>query len=200
MSTRVVSIYALVVPGTADIRYVGKTEFSLRRRLGWHMTAVRRGSQLHVHRWMRKLGSPPDVILLEAVSDDRWAAAEREWIAHYRRGGRLTNMTDGGEVPSRVGCAHSPETRALLAEAMRRRVLTPVHRRRIAEAMTGKNQSPEALANFQRTISDRRALTRCCIHNHEFTVANTYIDRRGVRRCRKCDAIRKRASRQRPVK
>ena len=34
-----------------------------------------------------------------------------------------------------------------------------------------------------------------CVHGHEFTEANTYVDGQGYRHCRTCDAERQRARR-----
>jgi hypothetical protein len=41
----------------------------------------------------------------------------------------------------------------------------------------------------------RQARQTHCKHGHEFTPANTYVDRRGRRYCRPCDKTRRRAAR-----
>lgn len=91
------AIYALVDPNTRVIRYVGKTTLKPEARLDWHMRDVGWGSKLHVHRWIRKLGCRPLLIILEQDPKD-CNEAECRWIAKLKSSGIcLTNMTLGGD-------------------------------------------------------------------------------------------------------
>ena len=95
-----VTIYALCNPN-GEIRYIGKTRYTVGRRLSYHMSACRR-SRLPSANWLRSLrerGLKPIAIELEKVAlDGAWQEREQFWIAEYRaRGARLLNLTEGGE-------------------------------------------------------------------------------------------------------
>ena len=96
-----VKIYGIVCPKTGQVRYIGKTEQSLNKRLAAHLTeSIKRHS--HKQRWLAgcvDCGLVPTIILLEEVSADyRWQDREREWIRRAASlGWKLTNQTAGGE-------------------------------------------------------------------------------------------------------
>jgi transposase len=92
------SIYALCDPATGQPRYVGQTTGRVDERLRQHLGTARRGSRL-VCRWLRSLGGPPRVQILQQVAVDvrDLDTAECRWIRRLRnRGYALTNASPGG--------------------------------------------------------------------------------------------------------
>lgn len=99
---RQVLIYALTYPGTDDVRYVGKTVRSPRKRHKEHIAAALNNPRLPVHRWVASLyrrGLWSCLWHLEMVPEtEDWAARERYWIKRFRNDGHdLLNLTEGGE-------------------------------------------------------------------------------------------------------
>lgn len=105
-------IYALCDPITHEIRYVGKTQMGLPKRMARHhgdKTSTYRG------KWLRSLkeqGIKPVVHVLEETCE--WVEAEQFWIAYFKSlGARLANATLGGE--GSCGFKATLETRAKLS-------------------------------------------------------------------------------------
>jgi hypothetical protein len=121
-----ISIYGLVCPLSGDIRYIGKTEKSIKRRLVAHLTETRRLSKTsHKRRWIAKCiaqGVTPTVWLLEEVADGvRWQDRERAWIKRATDIGLdLTNQTAGGEGLDFTDPEASAVYRANLAKSSRK--------------------------------------------------------------------------------
>lgn len=123
-----VTIYALCDPverwKTGAVRYVGKTGGVVWHRIRHHSYAARRGSNLPVHRWLRKhidAGDPFHIIHLERVPQGAdWASRERYWIEKFRSEAvkPLLNLSSGGEGLS--GHAFSIDHRSKIAAALRR--------------------------------------------------------------------------------
>jgi hypothetical protein len=114
-------IYALCEWPSQEPRYVGKTVQFMHHRRSAHFRDARRGWQKPLHRWIRKRQAAGKLIavkLLEVVEfGGDWQAAERKWIARFRKGGRLLNLTDGGEgLP---GHTFTQEHRDKIAAALR---------------------------------------------------------------------------------
>mgnify|MGYP001031736385 CR=1 FL=1 len=107
-------IYALLDPETGEPRYVGKA-INPQVRYAQHLSE--RGRKTHKQCWLAKLnayGLVPTLELLEQVPEPEWQAAERHYIAEYRRlGARLTNGDDGG-----YGGKTGPENRARYCKRM----------------------------------------------------------------------------------
>ncbi|WP_213761806.1 GIY-YIG nuclease family protein [Caballeronia sp. dw_19] len=120
-------IYLLRDPLTQDVRYVGKTVKTLRKRLCGHISQARGGkSDTYRDRWIRGLGEKGFIPLIEQIEvcGDNWAARERHWIAEFRSAGaRLTNHTDGGE--GTLGIRFSPERRKACSERVSRQLADP---------------------------------------------------------------------------
>src|ERR1700757_1290934 len=91
-------IYSLSDPRTGEVRYIGKTTGTLKARLYSHNYHARRGRDGYVQRWLRSLGTPASIAVLDqAVCVTHLDALEREWISYGRRlGWRLTNSAVGG--------------------------------------------------------------------------------------------------------
>lgn len=121
-ATPCVRIYALCE--YPDIpRYVGKTVQFIGNRHKAHIRAAKRGSNLPVHRWLRRQIAENawlTIKLLEFVDGDAdWASREAHWIGHFRSSGaNLLNLTSGGEgLPGhRFSAAH----KMAIASALKR--------------------------------------------------------------------------------
>lgn len=125
-------IYALYDLQTGVVRYVGKTAISLAYRLERHLWASRskgRVGQLHVSCWIRSVNSKVGIRCLETVDTNEINSAERKWIASFSN---LTNIRHGGEGGGRFSL--TPEQRAKISAANRRRFQDPAARERIAQS------------------------------------------------------------------
>lgn len=164
ISRRVVKIYALVDPRTGSVRYVGKTETSLRRRLSMHISHVRTGYLCGpCQKWIAELmnvGLRPQIIALEEVDRTNWESAERKWINHYRSlDAQLLNISDGGvgftskqatEIQKK--CWQSPEYRAkktaLAKERQKRLWEDPEYRKRLTAKRKEQAEGIDARAKM----------------------------------------------------
>lgn len=98
-----VSIYGLYHPITGELRYVGKTEKALFRRLAQHMYNARKGGTTYRDCWIRKLieqGLKPTIQLIESTTQADWSEREQFWIREKSKDGRLTNLHEGGPAGS----------------------------------------------------------------------------------------------------
>lgn len=93
-----VKIYTLSHPVTNEIRYVGKTKFSLNDRLCKHLITKENN---HRSKWIHsltKIGLKPKIEILEEVLESNWQQTEQYWIAQLRAWNfNLVNLTNGGE-------------------------------------------------------------------------------------------------------
>jgi hypothetical protein len=112
------TVYALRDPNTFEIRYIGVTKRTLKRRLSGHIWAAKTGIKNHTTHWVSTLHAPP---LIQAVEENCSRQREIFWIEYYRSlGTRLTNLTAGGEGTSELKRGpHSTEHRQKLSLAMR---------------------------------------------------------------------------------
>lgn len=119
--TRPTFIYVLKDPRTGEVRYVGKTKNSLRKRLTDHIYDSKRHKNRRAN-WIKSLakkGLEPIIELIETVSSgEDWAEREKYWIKWYRGNGcNLLNMTDGGE--GSAGYVYTEEVRKRIGDASR---------------------------------------------------------------------------------
>jgi hypothetical protein len=93
-------IYALIVKLTGEIRYIGLTKNSLKRRFKGHKDKSNMRTT-HKDRWVNKIGADNiDIILIEDNIENLEKANEREvfYISFYKnKGCKLVNSTDGGD-------------------------------------------------------------------------------------------------------
>lgn len=128
------TIYGIIDPTTAHVRYVGYTSLSPAARLKRHLqSAFNEKSKLPVHRWLRSLAITPQIIVLESGDDASWHYREKWWIAHFRLlNPRMLNLSDGGYI-------HIPdESRKRAAKKLKNRRYGPEYGKRISEAKKGK--------------------------------------------------------------
>ena len=95
-----VSIYKMLDPVTKRVRYVGKTEQTLEKRLYQHIAKAKTNNS-HCANWIKSLianNKSPIIELIEKVSLENWREKEIYWISFYRdRDNELTNFMDGGD-------------------------------------------------------------------------------------------------------
>jgi hypothetical protein len=149
-------IYTLKNPRTGEVRYVGWTCKTLARRLNTHIQdAVSSPANSHRRKWilsMLAIGIRPVIELIETGSGEKWAEAEKRWIAKFRaEGARLVNATDGGE--GTVGYVPRPETRARLSKAGMGRKLSPEGLARWHAAARAVNVGSKASAETRDKMS-----------------------------------------------
>lgn len=101
-AAQITSIYALCDYPSWRVRYIGKTVKYIHERHKAHIRSAQRGSDLPVHRWIRKKLQAREwlaIKLIEYVNpNDDWAVREQYWISHYRsHTGDILNLTTGGE-------------------------------------------------------------------------------------------------------
>lgn len=156
------NIYTLHEPN-GEIRYVGKTILPIRLRLSRHISNAQKGTRSYCASWLRSLakrGLEPEIRLLQVISGDKWADAEKYWISYFRQNGcRLVNLSDGGDgapgykhrpdsiakmVASSTGFRHSEESRAKMSAAARAR---PIH--------SGWNHTEETKARLSQIALER---------------------------------------------
>lgn len=96
-----VKIYGLKDPNTNEIKYIGKTELTLKKRLYYHIWSLKKCSNKHKINWFKKLlkeNKKPIIFLIEEVDFDLWKDREKFWISEMRKEGcKLVNYADGGE-------------------------------------------------------------------------------------------------------
>jgi hypothetical protein len=100
---KTIKIYALKDPNTFEVKYVGKTQATLRLRLDQHMSAAFRGKRMTPKdAWLYDLilnDREPIIEIIETVTGN-WQEREQYWIKYYKTfngaGKPLTNATIGG--------------------------------------------------------------------------------------------------------
>lgn len=112
-------VYGLCDPQTKEIRYIGVTADSPRRRYNSHTSDRRRGVRTHKTNWMRQVfretGRDALPAFLDVVPNDKRDQVERKLISENRA--RLVNGTDGGE--GILGLKHSEETKKKISASKR---------------------------------------------------------------------------------
>ncbi|MEY4572757.1 MAG: hypothetical protein RLZ10_2013 [Bacteroidota bacterium] len=99
-----VFIYCLKDPSTYEVRYVGKTKYSLEKRLTQHIsraksilenkTKIKNNKRYSWIISLINLRTKPIIELIEEVDETIWSDREKFWITQYPN---LTNMTIGGD-------------------------------------------------------------------------------------------------------
>lgn len=153
-----ITIYALRDPRTWEVRYIGKTAYSVGERLCKHINLALRGHRDHKYNWLRQLlaaGLEPVLGILEELPPEGdWEEAEAWWIAEGRkRGWPLTNQTDGGG-----GVRPTEEVRAKMRAAWverRKQGVSPETRARMSASKKGKKHSVAWVETQRQTLLGR---------------------------------------------
>ena len=114
LAPKICSIYTLSHPVTSEIRYVGKTTKSLKRRLECHLADRRNNHRTCWIKSITNIGLLPIIELVEEVDNSDWQLLEKYWIAQFKNWGfNLVNSGEGGEgvdmttsVREKIGKAH----------------------------------------------------------------------------------------------
>ena len=141
-----IKIYSLSDPITGEIRYVGKTNQSLDRRLNAHISEVRRGyCRTHKINWIKSLMNNnllPTIDILEIATKDNWKKLEIYWISQLKSWGfNLTNMTDGGDGNNNQ--MFSKESTIKRSKSLIGHIVTEETRRKISRKQVGKKLRQE---------------------------------------------------------
>jgi hypothetical protein len=116
----------------------------------WRVKSIREHRDF-CHAWVRKLlslGLTPNVVILEECLAGELNAIEMFWIASVRAaGGKLLNMTDGGEGTR--GFRWSPEAKKQIGNHHKGKRLSEVHLAALSRATKGITHSA--------VVSERRA-------------------------------------------
>ena len=131
-----VKIYTLKDPFTNEVRYIGKTKYSLTDRLCKHMLTYEKNHRANWIRKLKKLGTRPIIEIVEEVPDDEWVFTEIYWIEQFRQWGyNLLNATKGGEsgiispqcreacIKANKGRKHSKESQLLKIKNTSKKVI-----------------------------------------------------------------------------
>lgn len=147
-------IYGLIDPRTNQLRYIGKTVSSLKKRLQQHVNDARRGRvSIRRFHWINSLshaGIMPEIFELETTTDD-WQGAEQFWIGYFRFiGAALVNATAGGDGLQNF--THSSETRRKQSDAAKLRYADPAERKRSGDAVRAAYRDPATRENLRNSL------------------------------------------------
>jgi len=136
-------IYGLTDPRNGQLRYVGFTSQSLKRRLQLHKTeAVSQNKRTHKNNWLRLLYNnySPDIFVIQETSEKNWQDDERFNIEYFRAiGCDLTNEGLGGE--GNTTKTRSPEFKAKVSKKLKGRVFTPEHKSNLSASNVGNKNN-----------------------------------------------------------
>lgn len=146
-----------------DIRYVGKTKQSIRRRLQGHICKAHEAKIANYfgtynYNWINKEESDGYTIVIEEIESinipddsDLWKDYEIYWIAQFKAWGfKLTNISKGGKdnyLPH-----PTEETIRKRAEKIKGKPRSEETKRKISEALTGKVMNEETKEKVRRSI------------------------------------------------
>lgn len=163
-----IKFYTLSDPRTPDnIRYLGKTNQKLARRLDQHISATKRandgkGSKNHNINWISSLlkeGLKPVMIEIDSYECDKnskdWIIFEKYWISQLRTWGfNITNLTDGGDGnQNQVFSKESQEKKSKKLKGIAR---PQEVRDRISKSHQGKIKSDSHIDNIRETVIQKQ--------------------------------------------
>lgn len=145
-------IYVITEPD-GKIRYVGKTKYSLKRRLTRHIYDARKGIKNHRCCWIKSLlskGYLPIITILGEVDGDG-SKEEIAWIKYLRdENAKLVNLTDGGD--GTTGHIASEETRQRMKVAAKLRFQNPEEREKQRIRCIGRIPSSETIEKRRKAL------------------------------------------------
>lgn len=147
-----IKIYCLKHPDTQEIRYIGITSKSLKKRLSKHIdNAKYTKHNKHLCNWINsilKLDKLPIIELIELAQENAWQEREKYYISIFPN---LLNASLGGEgnfgfrhseeskrKMGRKGISPSKETLLKRSKALKGRIISEEHRQKIGAANKGK--------------------------------------------------------------
>lgn len=97
-----VTIYGLIDPRTAKIRYIGKAN-NPKNRMRQHLNPRSNEKITPVKAWIKSLakhGLVPCMITIEKCVPDQWEEKEKFWIKRFKdEGNNILNIAEGGNQP-----------------------------------------------------------------------------------------------------
>lgn len=95
-------IYGLKDPETLELKYIGKTSGTLKRRLGAHISATKRKNKKNIlQAWIQSIlnkNLKPLIEIIEECDDIKLNLREIYWISYYRNlNYNLKNINNGGD-------------------------------------------------------------------------------------------------------
>jgi hypothetical protein len=176
-------VYELINPETSEVRYIGKTNNTKRRKRQHLSTARTLARVAKCSCWIRSLlakGIEPELrIITEVESECEANKLEMEFIKRAKEAGvRLTNLTDGGEGQSgrkweeeskirlrkslellsktKRGSKRSPEIGRKISKTKKGVKLSKDHIAKISEAKSGKKHSQEHCENISKALKGKQ--------------------------------------------
>lgn len=159
VDNRKIKIYALKHPNTLEIRYIGKTNQSLSKRLTNHIcNAKYTKHNKHLSNWILSILAINKIPIMEIIEEcdcNIWQDREKYWISYYPN---LINSTIGGDgslgfthTPEIIeklkninkGRKHSQEFKDNMSKRLKGKTFSPEHSRKIAISKKGKFPSEE---------------------------------------------------------
>lgn len=100
MGKEIYKIYGLCLEDTTEIRYIGVTRNSLKRRLASHYCDISKNNNPHKCNWLKKNRGKVKIILIEGNINNYEEAEEKEiyYISKYNKINKLLNKTPGGNI------------------------------------------------------------------------------------------------------
>lgn len=163
-----------------DIKYVGKTKQTLKRRLQGHLTQARRCLKLgiytnHNYNWINQQLSRGYEIIIEEIEtincedNETWKNTEKYWIAQFKEWGfYLNNISEGGEEGN---------TKPPIEEVIRKRAEHFIGKPRsektkqdISNSLKGLKKSEETLEKIRTSIVAKQGRPVL-----QFTLQNQFI-------------------------
>lgn len=180
---RKVKIYKLIDPFTNEVRYVGKTEKTLKHRLSMHITtSIKNKNKTHKEAWITQVynkGKRPIIELIEEVDFSDWQTKEIFWISQFNN---LTNICRGGlGGTGRVYTESEREEKSILIKRLiseGKIIYTEERNKKISEFHKGKKLKDSTkqklrLANigkkqtFEQKLKTAKKVIRECIKTGE---------------------------------
>ena len=161
-------IYGLRCPLSGEIRYVGQTLSTLKKRLKGHKFDRRHNP--HKVNWIKKLEKLElldllEIEILEECVEEQLNEKERFWIQKFKDdGNKLVNLTDGGDTNYRVDADAIKRSSEKLKGMFIGRKLSDETKEKISKKHKGKKLSEE----HKKSISD--GLTKAYNENRKNTI------------------------------
>lgn len=153
-------VYWIHTPEMTDPKtqgYIGVSSRGLAIRYDRHKKDTKAGSQLPVHRAMRKYGDVIVVTSLVEADPEFCLMVEEAFRPVAQMGGRIWNVSAGGGM-GMLGAKISQETSRKRSESLKGRIFTEEHKKKIGDAQRGKTLTA-AHIEFLREINTGRKHT-----------------------------------------
>lgn len=176
MSFHGLTVYGLIDPRDGQLRYVGLTTYTIKKRLQKHLDS--RNTRDHRGAWIRQLhdaGLKPFVVELQSGYHDKLSLkrGEIEWITHYTLlGAKLVNGTPGGDgllseesiekirrfhtgkkrsaaTCAKMSASHTGKTGRPVSDETRMRMSVSAKARNVINPMKGRKHSDETRAKMR---------------------------------------------------